>query len=154
MSEDEDRFGNDFGQGLAIIRSRTESLGCRVMAAYARLARLPPQRLATVELRKLVERAPDSKRVSGPRGLKAAITRRANETKLEQLLINLISNATEAVLETGGDKCVISVGDGPALSQVSFSVSDEGGGARDLFEHHESVRAFLTTKPERLGESA
>ena len=46
---------DDLRQGLAIIRSRTEALG-RFMAAYARLARLPPPTLAPIDLHELVRR--------------------------------------------------------------------------------------------------
>src|SRR5437867_3813808 len=46
---------DDLRQGLAIIRSRSEALG-RFMAAYARLARLPPPTLAPIDLHELVRR--------------------------------------------------------------------------------------------------
>jgi nitrogen fixation/metabolism regulation signal transduction histidine kinase len=94
---------DDLRQGLAIIRSRTEALS-RFMAAYARLARLPQPTLAPVDLRELVRRVAELDTrvrvqvVEGP-----PVTICADRDQLEQLLINLIRNAAEAVLEIGGE---------------------------------------------------
>src|SRR6266481_7080790 len=92
---------DDLRQGLAIIRSRTEALG-RFMAAYARLARLPPPTLAPVDLHELVRRVAGLEkrvRVQVLEGPPVMIS--ADRDQLEQLLINLLRNAAEAVLECG-----------------------------------------------------
>jgi two-component system, NtrC family, nitrogen regulation sensor histidine kinase NtrY len=141
MSEAADTVLDDLRQGLAIIRSRSESLA-RFMAAYARLARLPPPTLAPVELRELVERVAGLETrkpvrvVEGP-----SITIQADRDQLEQLLINLIRNATEAVLETGGEVVVMWTF---KLSQVQLSIIDDGPG---LSNTTNLFVPFFTTKP-------
>jgi signal transduction histidine kinase len=72
----------------------------------------------------------------------------ADRVQRQQVLLNLMLNAIEAMKETGGELTVASelVGDG----QVSISVSDTGVGlpaekANQIFE------AFFTTKPQGSG---
>jgi two-component system nitrogen regulation sensor histidine kinase NtrY len=144
-SELQDGPGNaileDLRQGLGIIRSRTEALA-RFMAAYARLARLPQPKLARMNVpewvarvAKLATRIP-VKVVEGP-----AVEISADGDQLEQLLINLIRNAVDAALETGG--CV-EVGWSRQGSQLDVWVCDEGPGitnTANLFV------PFFTTKP-------
>src|SRR3984885_13532326 len=93
---------DDMKAGFGIIRSRTESLG-RFMAAYAKIARLPAPKLAPVDVKdwicrgvKLETRA-KLKVEEGP-----AIVISGDGDQLEQLLINLVHNAADAVQETGG----------------------------------------------------
>jgi two-component system, NtrC family, nitrogen regulation sensor histidine kinase NtrY len=132
---------DDLRQGLAIIRSRTEALG-RFMAAYARLARLPQPTLAPVDLRELVRRVAELETrvrvriVEGP-----PLTISADRDQLEQLLINLIRNAVEAVLETGGDVLVKWSLERP---RVQLSVIDDGPG---LSNTTNLFVPFFTTKP-------
>ena len=141
ISEAADTVWDDLRQGLAIIRSRTESLG-RFMAAYARLARLPPPTLVPVELRKLVERVAGLERRNPVRVVEGPpITIQADRDQLEQLLINLIRNATEAVLETGGEVVLRWT---VQLSQVQLSVIDDGPG---LSNTTNLFVPFFTTKP-------
>jgi len=132
---------DDLGQGLAIIRSRTEALG-RFMAAYARLARLPQPALAPVDLRELVRRVAELETrvrvqvVEGP-----PITISADRDQLEQLLINLIRNAAEAVLETGGEVLLKWALD---RSRVQLLIIDDGPG---LSNTTNLFVPFFTTKP-------
>jgi nitrogen fixation/metabolism regulation signal transduction histidine kinase len=132
---------DDLRQGLAIIRSRTEALG-RFMAAYARLARLPQPTLAPVDLRELVRRVAGLETrvrvrvVEGP-----PVTISVDRDQLEQLLINLIRNATEAVLETGGDVLVKWSLERP---RVQLSIIDDGPG---LSNTTNLFVPFFTTKP-------
>src|SRR6187431_3010733 len=94
----------DVTRGLAVIASRSESLS-RFMSAYARLARLPPPKLAPIDVAAFVDRvatfekAHDIKVSGGP-----PQTIQGDTDQLEQLLINLIRNAVDAVTETGGGK--------------------------------------------------
>ena len=89
-------------RGLAIIGSRSEALS-RFMSAYARLAQLPRPRLAPVDVEAGVRRtATLETRVpvhvaSGP-----PVTVAGDADQLDQLLINLVRNAADASLETGG----------------------------------------------------
>ncbi len=131
----------DLQHGLNIIGARAESLN-RFMNAYARLARLPPPRLQPVELADWVRRAAGLetriavKVVAGP-----ALTIRADGDQLEQVLINLLRNAADAALETGG---AVSISWRKNGSYMEVLVEDEGPGlpnTANLFV------PFFTTKP-------
>ena len=131
----------DFRQGLGIIRSRTEALA-RFMAAYARLARLPQPKLARMKVPEWIARVAklanriQVRVVEGP-----AVEISADADQLEQLLINLIHNAVDAALETGGG---VEVGWSREASQLDVWVRDEGPGitnTANLFV------PFFTTKP-------
>jgi signal transduction histidine kinase len=132
---------DDLRQGLAIIRSRTESLG-RFMAAYSRLARLPRPTLAPVDLTGLVRRVAGLETrvpvrvVEGPE-----VTLSADRDQLEQLLINLLRNATEAVLECGSEVVVKWL---VKASELQFSIIDDGPG---LSNTSNLFVPFFTTKP-------
>src|SRR6188508_1489313 len=86
---------DDMQRGLAVIASRSESLS-RFMSAYARLAKLPPPRLAPLDIGAVVDRVAtlekdhNIKLVGGPR-----LTIQGDSDQLEQLLINLILNAVD-----------------------------------------------------------
>src|SRR6516164_2622165 len=93
---------DDMRQGLAIIRSRTESLG-RFMSAYTQLARLPEPSLADVDFADVARRVVAlERRVAVELREGPPVTIRADRDQLEQLLINLIRNAADAVAETQG----------------------------------------------------
>jgi signal transduction histidine kinase len=131
----------DLRQGLSIIRSRTESLS-RFMAAYSRLARLPQPTLAPVNLRDLVRRVTGLETrvavrvVEGP-----AVILAADRDQLEQLLINLLRNAAEAVLEAGTRIVVKWWVKG---TEVHLSIIDDGPG---LSNTSNLFVPFFTTKP-------
>ncbi|HVH50264.1 MAG TPA: ATP-binding protein, partial [Candidatus Bathyarchaeia archaeon] len=140
-----DSVVDDLRQGLAIIRSRTEALS-RFMAAYARLARLPQPRLAPVDLGELVRRVAGLEtrvRVQVMAGPPVKIS--ADRDQLEQLLINLIRNAAEAVLETGGGVLVKWLLE---RSRVQLSIIDDGPG---LSNTANLFVPFFTTKPAGSG---
>ena len=135
----------DVQRGLNVIASRSEALS-RFMSAYARLAKLPPPRLAPIEIGSFVDRvatlekAHHIKVVSGPH-----LTIQADADQLEQLLINLIRNAVDAVAETGGG---VRVGwnrvAGSSPATVELWVEDEGPG---LSNTGNLFVPFFTTKP-------
>jgi len=116
---------DDLRQGLSIIRSRTEALG-RFMAAYARLARLPQPHLAPIDAGECVSRAVKLETrikialLPGPQ-----VTISADADQLEQLLINLIRNATDAALETSGG---VQVGWSRQGGQLDVWILDDGPG--------------------------
>jgi len=132
---------DDLRQGLAIIRSRTEALG-RFMAAYARLARLPPPTLAPIDLHELVRRVAGLEkrvRVQVLEGPPVMIS--ADRDQLEQLLINLLRNAAEAVLECGEE---VLIKWSLEQSRLQLSIIDDGPG---LSNTTNLFVPFFTTKP-------
>lgn len=135
----------DFRRGLAVIAARSESLS-RFMAAYSRLARLPRPRLAPVELAALVRRVAGLETRVPVRLLSpSALSVTADADQLEQLLINLVSNAVDAALETGGGVSVAWERTGDA---VEIRVEDEGPGVPETAN---LFVPFYTTKPEGSG---
>jgi two-component system, NtrC family, nitrogen regulation sensor histidine kinase NtrY len=132
---------DDLRQGLGIIRSRTEALG-RFMAAYSHLARLPQPKLLPVNVSDWISRTVKLEtrvRVSVVEGPKVVMS--ADVDQLEQLLINLVRNAADATLETGG---TVQVGWSRQGSQLDVWVYDDGLGlpnTANLFV------PFFTTKP-------
>jgi two-component system nitrogen regulation sensor histidine kinase NtrY len=116
---------DDLRQGLSIIRSRTEALA-RFMAAYAQLARLPQPKLLPVNVADWISRSVKLEtrvKVSIAKGPDVVIS--ADADQLEQLLINLVRNATDATLETGG---TVQVGWARQGAGLDVWVVDEGLG--------------------------
>jgi nitrogen fixation/metabolism regulation signal transduction histidine kinase len=136
-----DDWRDDTRRGLGIIATRAESLG-RFTGAYARLARLPRPALVPVDVRRLVERALalDTRLpvalTAGP-----AVTIAADPDQLEQLLINLVRNAVDAALETGGG---VRAGWAHQPDRVDIWIDDEGPG---LSNTANLFVPFFTTKP-------
>jgi two-component system nitrogen regulation sensor histidine kinase NtrY len=119
---------DDMQRGLGIIATRADALS-RFTGAYARLARLPPpsrksvafgtlmRRIATIETRLPLTLA------GGP-----DVMLTADPDQLEQLLINVVRNAVDAALETGGGVAAgWSVQDGV----VEVAIDDEGPGLQN-----------------------
>ena len=117
------------------------------MSAYARLAKLPPPKLAPLDVggvrrsrRDARKGAPHPGRCRGPR-----LTIQGDGDQLEQLLINLIRNAVDAVRETGGG---VRVGwqrlPGSSPPTMELWVEDEGPG---LSNTGNLFVPFFTTKP-------
>lgn len=131
----------DMRHGLSIIRSRTEALS-RFMSAYARLARLPEPKLAPVSVSEWIHRVTRLETRLRPRIIEGpSLTILADADQLEQLLINLVHNAGDASLETGGGVEVRWLKNG---GQLDVAVLDEGPGlpnTTNLFV------PFFTTKP-------
>jgi nitrogen fixation/metabolism regulation signal transduction histidine kinase len=98
---------SDFAQGLTIIEGRAESLN-RFVQAYRQLAQLPAPAMRSVPLRPLLERVVALEtRMDVVLGDVPAVNLTADPDQLEQLLINLLKNAVEAVMsarEEQGDK--------------------------------------------------
>ncbi|MEJ2215327.1 MAG: ATP-binding protein [Gemmatimonadota bacterium] len=135
----------DLRQGLGIISTRAEALS-RFMTSYARLARLPPPELEPVDVRAWVHRIAELETRlpvvvhDGP-----GLTIDADGDQLEQLLINLVTNAVDAALETGGG---VEVSWRSRNGALEVFVEDEGPGVdspSNLFV------PFYTTKPNGTG---
>jgi len=136
---------DDVRSGLTVVARRSEVLS-RFLAAYARLAKLPPPTLAPVNVPALVQRVTALDRTKGVRvvsGPSAWV--RGDADQLEQLLINLLKNAVEAAGETGGG---VSIGWEEAPGEVELVVSDECPG---LLDSRNLFVPFYTTKPEGSG---
>jgi nitrogen fixation/metabolism regulation signal transduction histidine kinase len=135
----------DLRQGLGVIRGRSGALA-RFMTSYTRLARLPPPHLRDVDVESWVQRVVALEpRVAihirpGP-----PLTIRADGDQLDQLLINVVRNAADAAVETGGGIEIGWTTDGDFLT---LHVDDEGPGlsaTANLFV------PFFTTKPNGSG---
>ena len=135
----------DLAKGLEVIGSRADSL-TRFMAAYARLARLPPPKRAPVSVGAWVNRVVGLEmrcavRVeTGP-----DTTVEADGDQLDQLLINLVGNAVDAARETAG---AVSVGWEVAAGALFVRVLDAGPGLADTAN---LFVPFFTTKPNGSG---
>lgn len=144
----------DTRRGLGVIAARAESL-TRFMEAYARLARLPAPRKSPVELALLVQRVVSLETrvpVAVQRG--PELTLAADGDQLEQLLINLLRNAADAVLEAGdsgrvpADPAPVTVTWSRSANEVELTVSDTGPG---LANPANLFVPFFTTKPKGSG---
>jgi nitrogen fixation/metabolism regulation signal transduction histidine kinase len=135
----------DLRKGLEVVGARSDALN-RFMAAYARLAKLPPPVPAPLEVAEWIRRIV---RLEGNARVEVAegppVTIRADGDQLDQVLINLLKNAVEAVGEAGGSVLVRwSVQE----ESVEIEVLDEGPGlppTANLFV------PFFTTKPNGSG---
>ena len=131
----------DMQRGLAIIASRADALS-RFTNAYARLARLPQPDLKPVRLEPLAQRIVGLE-TRLPIAMKRGpdVTVNADADQLEQLLINVVRNAVDASLETGGG---VTVGWTRSRRMLEVFVEDDGPGlpnTGNLFV------PFFTTKP-------
>ncbi|MDY1548780.1 sensor histidine kinase [Luteibacter sahnii] len=143
--EDDDGSKDVLREGLDAIGRRAGSLA-RFLSGYGRLARLPPlqqrifrldeslARLARLEHRLAID-------VTGT----APVTIRGDEDQLGQAFINLLRNAVEATLDTGGRVWIDWRVD---IEQIVVCIVDEGIGlptSDGLFV------PFFTTKPQGSG---
>ena len=137
---------DNLAEGLALIAGRAEALS-RFMNAYARLARLPRPRLAPLDVEAWVRRVAGLEtrvpvRVTpGP-----PLVLSADGDQLDQVLINLVTNAVDASLQAGGRQ--VEVGWQREDGWVDVFVRDEGPGlpnSANLFV------PFFTTKPDGSG---
>jgi PAS domain S-box-containing protein len=135
----------DLRSGLQVIEGRSESLA-RFMGAYAQLARLPQPRMGPVRIDEWVWRVAaleprlEVRVDNGP-----SVTLTADGDQLDQLLINLVRNAADAALETGGG---VTVGWRVLSGVAEVTVDDDGPGLPDpgnLFV------PFFTTKANGTG---
>ena len=111
------------------------------MRSYARMARLPAPVLAPVDVRTWVDRVAQlEKRLPIEVRPGPTVTLSADGDQLDQLLINLVSNAVDAASETGGGVEISWTQQGSALD---LRVIDDGPGlpsTTNLFT------PFFTTK--------
>ena len=140
-----DGWQEDLRAGLRVIASRAEALN-RFVGAYATLAKLPRPQPEPVEVGALLQRVA---------GLEARLPVRieagpdvavhADRAQLEQLLINLVKNAVDACLETGG---AVMLGWEVTGRRLQLTVRDEGPG---LSETANLFVPFYSTRPGGTG---
>jgi len=132
---------DDTRRGLAVIEGRAESL-TRFLDSYARLARLPQPRFGEVDVAAWARRVAGLETrvpVSIDPGPELRI--RADGDQLDQLLINLVRNAADASLETGG---AVTIGWRKNGTHLEVLVRDEGPGVANTAN---LFVPFFTTKP-------
>jgi len=158
----DEELRSDLQRGLGIIEARSASLQ-RFLEAYRRVAQMPAPVLKDVPLAPLVARAAALEtrikvRVEpGP-----DVNFKVDPDQLEQMLINLVRHATDAVLDTAatadqdgspnpssstnGDKVTLrwEVGE----QHVTLAIEDEGPG---LLNPSNVFTPFYTTKPTGSG---
>ena len=143
-------------RGLETVAERADALA-RFIGAYARLTRLPPPTRRRVDVGAWVARAAALEprvavevRPTAQANAHAPVHIDADPDQLDQLLINLVRNAADAALETGGGVRVtwdVAGGVGDAAA-VRVAVEDDGPGlaaTANLFV------PFYSTKPDGSG---
>jgi len=136
---------DDMRRGLGVITGRTEALG-RFTAAYSTLARLPKPERRAVNLPELLQRVVSLETRAEVRlcdGTPVLI--QADPDQLEQLFINLVRNAVDAALETGGG---VQLSWERTARRVRVYVDDTGPG---LANTANLFVPFFTTKPAGTG---
>jgi two-component system, NtrC family, nitrogen regulation sensor histidine kinase NtrY len=131
----------DAQRGLSVIASRAEALS-RFTVAYARLARLPQPKYQPIDVGALIRRitAIETRlRVRLEPG--PELTIQADGDQLEQLLINLLRNAVDASMETGGS---VNISWTKNNAYLDVLIDDEGHG---LSNTANLFVPFFTTKP-------
>ena len=137
---------HDFRRGLSVVEGRADSLH-RFVQSYRVLAQLPPPRLKLIPVASLVERVALLEQrvpVQLEPGPPAMV--HADSDQLEQMLINLLTNAVDASLANGSHP--VRIGWRFAESSLELFVEDRGLGianSENLFV------PFYTTKPSGSG---
>jgi two-component system nitrogen regulation sensor histidine kinase NtrY len=142
---------DDLRSGLSVIAHRSEGLAT-FLQSYSQLARLPQPKLGFCDLGDLAKRAVAMETrlaatiLGGP-----SVRLNCDSAQVEQMLINLLKNATDAVLEqrsAGGSAKGVRVGWLTDAQGVEIRIEDDGPGvgqATSLFV------PFFTTKPQGSG---
>ncbi len=143
-----DDWEADAREGLEIIRERSRALN-RFMTSYSQLTRLPKPSPASIDVGACVRRVADLETrqcvivVPGPE-----LSIEADGDQLAQLLINLVRNAVDATVETGGDVRMGWTQPDPLAPWVELWIEDDGPG---LSNTDNLFVPFFTTKPDGSG---
>jgi two-component system, NtrC family, nitrogen regulation sensor histidine kinase NtrY len=136
----------DFRRGLSVVESRADALH-RFVQSYRLLAQLPPPNLKPVQAAPLLERvALLEQRVPVQIDPGPPVLLNADPDQLEQMLINLLTNAVDASLANGAKP--VRIGWRLAESNLVVGIEDSGMGianTENLFV------PFYTTKPKGSG---
>ena len=137
--------GDEIQEGLNLIETRSGSLG-RFLRAYAQLARLPKPQQRPVQIGPIAHRIAElENRLPVKVSASDDVEINADPDQIEQLLINIVRNAVDATLETGGQVFIDWQADDGALQ---LTVEDEGPGLPDTSN---LFVPFFTTKPAGSG---
>jgi signal transduction histidine kinase len=137
--------GDEVQQGLSLIEERSGALG-RFLRSYAQLARLPKPNPKKADMSALVRRIVElEKRLDVTINPSPDVNLVVDSDQVEQLLINIVRNAVDAALETGGGVSVGWLADG---GWFELKVDDEGKGLPDTSN---LFVPFFTTKPNGSG---
>ena len=139
-----DDWEEDLSKGLEIVAERSETLH-RFIESYSKLTRLPEPQLSEVDVKTLIQHVAELETrvpISIAAGSDQVI--RADHDQLEQLLINIITNAVEASLESQPDgKGQVVMGWQTDDSGLQIWVEDNGPG---LTQSNDVFIPFFTTK--------
>lgn len=127
-----DDWEDDVRGGLSVVRSRSESL-IRFMEAYSRLARLPAPTKRPFNVREWAGHAVQlEQRLTVQIVESPDVTIHGDADQLDQVLINLIRNATDAALaDPGGADPAVEILWHLKLDQFVLTVRDNGPGVAD-----------------------
>jgi nitrogen fixation/metabolism regulation signal transduction histidine kinase len=131
--------------GLNLIETRSGALG-RFLRQYAQLAKLPKPQERPIQILPLARRIAElENRLPLAIRAEADVQVEADPDQLEQLLINIVRNAVDATLETGGHVWIDWTRNDGFLQ---VTIEDEGPGLPDTSN---LFVPFFTTKPQGSG---
>ena len=131
--------------GLNLIETRSGALG-RFLRSYAQLARLPKPQERPIQILALARRIAElENRLPIVVTSSTDVLLEADPDQLEQLLINIVRNAVDATIETGG---TVSIDWTKHDGYLQLTVEDEGPGLPDTTN---LFVPFFTTKPTGSG---
>jgi two-component system nitrogen regulation sensor histidine kinase NtrY len=133
--------------GLNLIETRSGALG-RFLRSYAQLARLPKPQERPIQILPLARRIAElENRLPIVVKPSTDVTVEADPDQIEQLLINIVRNAVDATLDTGGSGKV-QIDWTRQVGYLQVTVEDEGPGLPDTTN---LFVPFFTTKPTGSG---
>lgn len=136
---------DEVSQGMSLIEERSGALG-RFLRSYAQLARLPKPHPKPLRVAELIARIAElEKRLPVTMTPSTDVALVADSDQLEQALINIVRNAVDASLETGGG---VDVGWRTDGEWVEIVIDDDG---RGLPDSSNLFVPFFTTKPNGSG---
>jgi two-component system, NtrC family, nitrogen regulation sensor histidine kinase NtrY len=131
--------------GLNLIETRSGALG-RFLRSYAQLARLPKPQQKNVQVMPIARRIAELEdRLPVSVAASDDVVINADPDQIEQLLINIVRNAVDATLDTGGQ---VWIDWQPVDGALQITVEDEGPGLPDTAN---LFVPFFTTKPAGSG---
>ncbi|MBU3261496.1 HAMP domain-containing protein [Roseovarius sp. PS-C2] len=126
----------------------------RIISHLRRFARASEYRRDTIRLSQVIDAACELLRSRlDDHGITVEIDDTLNDMTatgdfilIEQVVVNLVSNAIDAIAATSGPACIVFRAEPAAPGNVAFSVLDTGVGLGDL-EPERAFDPFVTTKP-------